>query len=570
MSLQGRGQFDVVGEKIRDSETGIDTDDTQRPRHSGASIAQGKWSAFERHSADIMWLAARLATTREEQVLEKVHDETMSPIIPPSLEKWNPNGDDRQGLASQAPQTPNRSSPNIGRKRSQNPALLRAAASPGHSVKMAQIFHDAQTSLRNDLQPPVLAIGRHPRKSRLPVLQRRVAGRSLICYVEGQNIGKATTAAAYASETMSVDLDAQTKQLPSFGRTTTPSRAITSKTYYEAPHDLCFPMSDTGHRHRPKESTDGNFSIETNEVSLDDELVVSKGSTRGKVPANESTPPNPGTANPDFDIWDDEDDSELYFAQRSIALPTPMTSRELFTPGADRSNVDKWLEDMLSASPRKKWRVPVMPGSDSSLQTRFFTESRGKARAASQGYETVLRPSDDGIDLPDTDMGPEESDKENQKPSDERAIDKYFEPQPRESLQSGNAATPYKSRIPTLGENPQIPVSGSPFRLTHYATPRGYFLETPRRRKLASKDTAPTLLHGVEEVVKLSPDVDRYRKANRPRRERCASYYDDDIIGPLEERGVLTESNMSRRLTRAMAFCEEAEDFEFTGVEPCE
>jgi hypothetical protein len=70
--------------------------------------------------------------------------------------------------------------------------------------------------------------------------------------------------------------------------------------------------------------------------------------------------------------------------------------------------------------------------------------------------------------------------------------------------------------------------------------------------------------------VKLSPDVDPYRKANRPRRNRCASYYDEDILTSPGKKDVLTESNMSRKLTRAMAFCEEAEDYEFTGVKTLE
>jgi hypothetical protein len=34
-----------------------------------------------------------------------------------------------------------------------------------------------------------------------------------------------------------------------------------------------------------------------------------------------------------------------------------------------------------------------------------------------------------------------------------------------------------------------------------------------------------------DSLAKLSPDVDRYRKRNRPRRERCPSYYDKDILG---------------------------------------
>jgi hypothetical protein len=524
-----------------------------------------------------MCFAAHLAMAREDPVL-KVHDKVMYPTTPTAAafgEQRDPNDAHGQGLASpasqaiQVPPTLNRDSPNIGRKRSQNPALLRAAASSGHSAKMAQIFHDAQITLRNDLQLPVFAFGKRARKSRLPVLQRQTTESSTICYADGQSADQVTSTAICASETTSIAPDAQIKQHISCDGATIPSEAITSRTYYEAQDDLCFSPSNAGHRQRLNELIDGDLTMEINEVPLHDELVVSKGSTGGRIPASEPIPPNPGSTNQSFDIWDDEDDSELYFSRRSIALPTPMTSRKLFTPGADRSHVDKWLEDMLSASPRKKWRVPGTPGLDSSLQTRFSTlGDRGKSQSASKGCETTLRLSDDEINMPDVDIEPEDSDKENQKPLDGGAIIENIEPQPIESLQLRNAMTPHKSRIPTLGEKPQILAVGSLFGFPHHTAPRGSFLSTPRRRKQVLKDVAPALLPDTEEVVKLSPDVDQYRKGNRPRRERCASYYDRDIIKSPEKRDALTESNMSRKLTRAMAFCEEAEDFEFTSIGP--
>ncbi|KAI9769375.1 MAG: hypothetical protein M1840_004077 [Geoglossum simile] len=588
MSLEGQAHFDIVNEKTRDSETGIDGDDAERsgspasrtsmqssgpPSLSSKSLfrayfSRTKWSTSKRHNANTtMYFAAHLATTREEPVLKKVHDKVMYPITPTAAVF----GDHGQGSASQAIQvlqTLNRDSPNIGRKRSQNPALLRAAASSGHSAKMAQIFHDAQISLRNDLQLPALAFGKRARKSRLPVLQRQPTERTAICCTKGQNVDQVISTAIRAPETMSLALDTQTKQRISCDGTTTPSKGISSKTYYGAQDDLHSSMSNAGHRRGPNELIDGNFTMEISEVPLHEELVVSKGSTGTRALANEPTPSNPGATNLGFDIWDDEDDSELYFSRRSVALPTPMTSRKLFTPGADRSNVDKWLEDMLSASPRKKWRIPGTPGPESSSQPRYPTlEGRGKAQSARKDRETTQRPPDDEINMLDTDMEPEDSDKENQKPLEGGATNENVEPQQIESLRLRNAATPHKSRIPTLGEKPQTLAVGPPFVAAHHTTPRGSFLETPRRRKQVSRDTA-VALPGSEEVAKLSPDVDQYRKGNRPRRERCASYYDRDIINPPEGRDALTESNMSRKLTRAMAFCEEAEDFEFTSMGP--
>jgi hypothetical protein len=342
----------------------------------------------------------------------------------------------RQGLAGQVvqvPRTPNRGSPNIGRKRSQNPALLRAAVTPGHSAKMAQIFHHAQITLRNDLQPSGSTPGMHSKKSRLPVLQRRAAGRSMACDVEGDNVGQAIAAAECTSGTMATTMNGQNKQHISLGDAKTPSKAIANESYSKERNPPSFLTSNSSHRRGLKGPTGGNSGMEPKERSVsDNELVVSNGSTRGRVVTNESTPPELGTMARGFDIWDDEDDSELYYARRSVALPTPMASKEVFSPGTDKSIVDKWLEDMLSASPRRKWRVPAIPGLDGDLRSHFPTmkEDQGMTRSISQARETIRQQqqhvSDGETGPPETDVKSEDSDKENQNPSDKRIASKYF------------------------------------------------------------------------------------------------------------------------------------------------
>ncbi|KAH0543733.1 hypothetical protein FGG08_001915 [Glutinoglossum americanum] len=552
MSREDHDHLDIEDGEAWNPETRVGDHDTEQARHP-ATLTRGR------------------------SALEKVHDEIIYPISKTGTvfgEQLDPMDEQRQGPASEAiqvPQTPNRGSPNIGRKRSQNPALLRAAASPGHSTKMAQIFHHAQITLRNDLQPSGSTLGGHSRKSRLPVLHRRVAERSRVCVVEGQKVGQVSGAAGCTSGAMATILNGQIKQSISFNEAKILSKAVANS---EVQSLRCVPVSDSGHRRRLNGSTSDNSGMEPKERSVNDELITLKGDFRDRVVTEESTPPILGSATPDFGIWDDEDDSELYYARRSIAIPTPMASKAIFSPGADKSNVDKWLEDMLSASPRKKWRVPAIPGLDGDLRNHFpTTEGLGTARSASQAHEIIQFPPDGGTSPAETDVEFEDSDKENQKPSNEGVVGRYSGPRPKESLRLRNPTTPHRSRIPTLGEKQveaQMPTAESPLRAASHPMPLGYFLETPRRRKRMPKGAVPAPLPEIEEVVKLSPDVDPYRKANRPRRDRCASYYDEDIILSPEKRGVLTESNMSRKLTRAMAFCEEAEDYEFTGVEACE
>ncbi|KAH0559299.1 hypothetical protein GP486_004182 [Trichoglossum hirsutum] len=545
MSDEGSSNHNTE-EKFPDSETRVGGHDKEQARHFAAPGVQ---------------------TTQEVPPSGNGHGEDMYLSSPTSAifgEEPDPMHEQRQGLAAQvaqAPRTPNRGSPNIGRKRSQNPALLRAAVTPGHSAKMAQIFHHAQITLRNDLQPSGSILG-HPKKSKLPVLQRRAAGKSVACNVEGGNVGQAITAAGCTSESMAT----KTKQYISLEDAEASSRATTNEIN---PGDLTlnFLTSNSIRRRGLRVPIGGNTGMKPQKRSVSDEPADS---TRDRVVADESTPPELGATTPGFGIWDDGDDSELFYARRPVALPTSMASKEVFGPRVDRSNVDKWLEDVLSASPRRKWRVPAIPGLDGDLRGRFSTKEadQGISRSISQAHETVQYLSDGETSPPDTDMEPEDSDKENQSPSDKRIASRYFGPQPEGPLQLRNSATPHKSRIPTLGEEQKF-TPEPPFRLTHQATPRGYFLESPRRRKKTTKGAAvaPVPLPETEEVVKLSPDVDPYRKANRPRRHRCASYYDEDILTSPGKKGVLTESNMSRKLTRAMAFCEEAEDYEFTGVD---
>jgi hypothetical protein len=135
-----------------------------------------------------------------------------------------------------------------------------------------------------------------------------------------------------------------------------------------------------------------------------------------------------------------------------------------------------------------------------------------------------------------------------------------------------NTKTPLKQRPGLLSENPgKLPITG-------------FFFTPPRRRGRGIAldvvgsfryDKTPQLCSIVHsdshEELELSPDVEYYRKASRPKRERCPSYYDDDILNnPSTPLGLargnpLETSTAEDLLTRSEPFCPEAEGFEFVG-----
>ena len=82
----------------------------------------------------------------------------------------------------------------------------------------------------------------------------------------------------------------------------------------------------------------------------------------------------------------------------------------------------------------------------------------------------------------------------------------------------------------------------------HSLTSQGHPSLPPKRKKARIDDIAPsragtdmptarrdfTILEDQlsEALAQLSPDVERHRKGRGPKRERCMSYWDNDILQP--------------------------------------
>lgn len=122
-------------------------------------------------------------------------------------------------------------------------------------------------------------------------------------------------------------------------------------------------------------------------------------------------------------------------------------------------------------------------------------------------------------------------------------------------------------------------------------TPQGYFSLPPRRKRLKTytspvgqvQRSANVEVFEDEEVVELSPNVTPFRKGKEPKKTRTPSYFDTDILPEYSrlgqgdelaadghkrhsERHPLGDHPDSEKLTKSVAFIEEAEGALFTGV----
>ena len=136
------------------------------------------------------------------------------------------------------------------------------------------------------------------------------------------------------------------------------------------------------------------------------------------------------------------------------------------------------------------------------------------------------------------------------------------------------------------GSTSRSPISCDLDGLLHLA-PKRKKAKVTKASKQDHKEVSPSNFTICEDetsdiLAELSPVVERHRKGRRPKRGRCSSYYDQDILpqfSPLNDkaggkggeekvetrkgRRVLGEAKNSAELTKAKAFDEMAENAEF-------
>lgn len=290
------------------------------------------------------------------------------------------------------------------------------------------------------------------------------------------------------------------------------------------------------------------------------------------------------------------DGYEPYFVLQGIPLPEPMTESEFAAGGRGEAHgIDAWLDMIFDDGTGNDdppldhvMREPLKPMSSPKTshhkKTKSMVPTHPASCATSPKRPKGFRPRSD-------------SNKENQRPTHVIPAELSASPRGRgmnlksASRREPNTALQLTANAHTpgfLGTQPGQVNRSSRFQPLKRLTSKG--LDQQRRRVGAD-------LHGRDVEMKddeshipnLSPAVEVHRKQRRPNRSRCPSYFDQDVLGKrarsmdddgdepedLElpdlvyqprSRNILGESELSELLTRSTPFCQEAEEFEFTGL----
>ncbi|MCJ1239153.1 hypothetical protein MMC14_007146 [Varicellaria rhodocarpa] len=253
----------------------------------------------------------------------------------------------------------------------------------------------------------------------------------------------------------------------------------------------------------------------------------------------------------------------------------------------DDTMVDVWLEDVFMLSPhiqkqefksRPRARTETLNDSNLKVPGRHGSPKlRTPFANSSHSKNEKLRVASNKENVPPTNAA--FSWNEVGSPYSEKGAPKYLSLPPRRLARSSDSCL---SPPKTPGYF-NLPASKSTYR-----TPHPFFHLTPKRQK---PRTSPSSLPPVpnntpvdksafgiqeddDELVELSPVVECHRKGQGPKRGRCLSYYDWDILLSQESakkgtakttkgKNVLREVESSAELMRGVPFLEEAEDAEF-------
>lgn len=316
--------------------------------------------------------------------------------------------------------------------------------------------------------------------------------------------------------------------------------------------------------------------------------------------------------------------------QRNVPAEEPKTPshpksnvgrRRVYTPSLARSVPSQSRSTKMAAifrEARTSLQMPTTPCQRTSPNSKVSRISVSQSQLASSGSPVSTKPRLAGHSSETLDphnpkdmehLSRTESNKENKSPvhqSPATSTANGIADVERHSPLAGYISTPLSRLklpiIPQRESSTPAPKSASPFHPP--STPHGLLSQPPRRKKkqrFPDGITSPHLtalpptgstfdIKPDDDVIpQLSPDVTPYRKDKRPKRTRCMSYFDTDILGSpspsagkesveelkdyvdaerIEKRKgkvVLGESKTGRALTKQKAFVEDAEGALFFG-----
>ena len=268
---------------------------------------------------------------------------------------------------------------------------------------------------------------------------------------------------------------------------------------------------------------------------------------------------------------DDDDEEDLYLVFNGIPLPGPMTEEELFDPTNEQKSQpgDAWFDSIfvdeeernreVGRRTRAKKTNRKVPSSSRVVRDEDNSMAEANERACQSG--------DRSRSPQDMDWRPRrDSNKENQRPAElgSWGFDLDIRPPPRK-VRLG--ADPLRSGLGDETHPFSSNVSASRFQ-SMKRSDENILPITRHKTRERTDHTKPRSAAKAD----LSPDVDVYRKSHRPKRERCLSYYDEDVLSPVTGcqsntgQKILGESSSHVHLTKPQPFCPEAEAFHFTGI----
>ncbi|KAL6713585.1 hypothetical protein ACLMJK_009050 [Lecanora helva] len=483
------------------------------------------------------------------------------------------------------PKTPQRTSPNTCRKRRPIPDLSRPSPGSSHGEKMSMIFRDASATLQRIKAPPCSPVS-NSKIPRTPFSQARSVRLGSVHRDEAVTVSRnrAVVHECKTEDSSAVaNLDGQ------------------AHTRY-GPAAAMYVVND-GHKSidqcRLPSLPDCGFHAYRSEMSCPVEEKLNGDDKGGKEPissgfatpsAEQSQPAKTpeDIINPDFEHWTLPPSSSPEGSQHGSS--NQIIEPSMHAPSSESSNfktirsakINTWLDGI----PNETQQVQT-----SAVVGKISKKDRSSLERRTFSPEAFCNESTDPVASQDRFPKVENakhvssgtsSNKENISPS-------QLIPSPVRSRLQHQTNTP--SRFRAVSRVP-CPASSAVLRLAHPLMPQTPLSAPPKRKKTRiggenAKQALPEssrdfTIHDdqlADALAHLSPDVELGRKGRRPKRERCISYWDEDILSsgpPSLPRGteasgvptrkgkvVLGESQQTAVLTKEQPFTAGAENKAF-------
>ena len=449
-------------------------------------------------------------------------------------------------LTSLFPTTPTRPTPNSAKKRKQMPDLSRPFATPGHGAKMSMIFRNAATSLQGNTLPNHQPLS-NIKKSRLPFSQAR-GTKSRSTYHDDILVSSVPGIPPEMSQHSGGSCRHQASGTSPHCPTPIPWTKASQATIGTLTNQCLDSASSVGGIF-----LDGSL-VASSPLRIEEESrePISSGVSTPVVSTPDCVETPEQVKYPILEKWRSLRSSSNAYSHGSDSDDLHSTRGVPFIlhfPGSDadeapRSDIDTWLNGILEvplskipSSPKQlHGRDGVMNDDSPFPQSRTSNVSSPTRTQVSpskfkQAWRTPLRAS---------------SNKENTSPS-KYSSSPIRPPAPR--LRKN-----ITSRFCRTNNQPALQ-NAEAVHCTDPLTPQSHLSLPPKRKRAcvsgvvssssgieistARRDFTIHEDHISEALAQLSPDVERHRKGRGPKRERCTSYWDEDILhpGPIEGHG---------------------------------